>query len=171
MLRKIIDTQLKTDEIERACCLAQFRSIERPWMCISVDRPLWEGSKPVSIPAGAWTPLRSCPIPKAMPTETPSPWRIESLLVSLTMEKRARHAGNGGRGADVPVRIQISRKRKEILASARGWIGNRHRDAELHYARVINCSTSRNRCHETLESTVTLGELPKFNEGIGYARI
>lgn len=42
-------------------------------MCISVDRPLWEGRKPVSIPAGAWTPLRSCPIPKAMPTRNPFP--------------------------------------------------------------------------------------------------
>jgi len=29
---------VKNGEIERACCLAQFRFVERPWMCISVDR-------------------------------------------------------------------------------------------------------------------------------------
>lgn len=40
----------KHGEIERACCPIQFCSVERPWMCISVDQPLWEGSKPVSIP-------------------------------------------------------------------------------------------------------------------------
>lgn len=37
--------QQKNRKIERVCCFVQFRFIERPWMRISVDRPLWEGSK------------------------------------------------------------------------------------------------------------------------------
>lgn len=136
--------------------LSRTISLHRPWMCISVDRPLWEGSKPVSIPAGAWTPLRGPVLfPNAMPTETPSPWRIESL-VSLAMEKRAQHAARMG----VVGRMSLPRYRslgwgKRFFASAKGF-ENHQRGAKSYYARVINCSTSRNRCHGTLESIATM---------------
>lgn len=166
-----MDTQPKT-EIERACCLAHFRSIERPWMCISVDWPLWEGSKPVSIPGGAWTSLRSCPIPKAMPTETPSPWRIESLLVSLTMEKRARHAGEWGSWGGCPCQgINLPDEGRDFGRARKDGIGNHDRDAELCACNRL-FDISRNRFHETLELIVTFGgERLNFNERIGYARI
>lgn len=138
--------------VERACRLAQFRSIGATLNTyISQRAVLWEGCGRVSIPEGARTPLG--PFPFAKPCHHWNPFPMTDRKVWCPWRWR-RDGGRGEGNEVVPVVVSLLgrgpwMRRERIHWARRGGaseIGNPHRLAHRCRSQVVRKEKLRFEC-------------------------